>query len=322
MRQAITKVEPCSNHETWYHDFRKIVFVVILALLFSVVMMVQVHALDIPTPQGYVTDTAGVLSVQERNALENHIADIEKNTTVEIAVLIIPSLNGTVLEDYANQVFRTWGVGKKDVNNGVLILVAMDDRQMRIEVGYGMEGSVTDEASGIIIRDIMTPAFQQKDYAGGLTKAVDAIAGLANGDPSVVSQYQSGSLSITTADIVWTVGLCVIYLIFAIIATIKLKKNIKRKWAWNGSGFVVVMLIGFLVGSFVGWVTAFLCFWILAVTMSVGAKRGSGGSGLLWLGGLGGFGRGGLGGGGSGGGGGFGGFGGGSSGGGGGSGGW
>src|SRR2546430_4392626 len=92
-----------------------------------------------PSPQGYVTDAAGVLDPSSKAQLESHLAEFERQTSNEIAVATVPSLEGETIETYAVELFKRWGVGKKGKDNGILLLVAPNDRKVRIEVGYGLE---------------------------------------------------------------------------------------------------------------------------------------------------------------------------------------
>jgi uncharacterized protein len=133
-------------------------------------------------PAGFVNDYAGVLSGEQKQLLETKLAAFEKETSNEIAVATIMSLQGDTIENFAVQLFKDWGIGKKNNDNGVLLLIAKDDRQMRIEVGYGLEGALTDAQSYQIINDDLTPAFRQGDYYGGINKATDDIIAATKGE--------------------------------------------------------------------------------------------------------------------------------------------
>lgn len=139
-------------------------------------------ALEIPHLPGRVNDLAGILSPTESSHLEQKLSAIETETTNQIAILIIPSLEGNPLEEFSIRVARAWALGQKGRNNGVLILMSVEDRAVRIEVGYGLEGALTDAQSSYIIRNIMVPAFRQQLYAEGLSRAVDAIAAAIAGE--------------------------------------------------------------------------------------------------------------------------------------------
>ena len=138
---------------------------------------------DVPALTGRVVDQADLLRPATEASLDARLAAFEDSTTVQIAVLTVRSLNGEVLEPFATRVFRTWGLGQADADNGVLILVSEVDRQIRIEVGYGLEGSLTDARAGRIIRNEMTPRFRAGDFDGGVLAATDAVMAAANGEP-------------------------------------------------------------------------------------------------------------------------------------------
>ena len=138
-------------------------------------------AARIPDLTGRIVDLADLVSPSLESMLTERLAAHEDSTGNQIAVLTIPSLRGEVLEPYATEVFRTWGLGDAEANNGVLLLVARDDRKIRIEVGYGLEGAIPDVLAARIIRNEMTPRFRDGDFGGGIAAALDALMGAATG---------------------------------------------------------------------------------------------------------------------------------------------
>ena len=139
-------------------------------------------ARDVPPLTGRVVDLADVLSPATEAALTARLQAHEDSTSNQIVVLTIPSLDGEVLETYATEVFRTWGLGQADRDNGVLLLVAVEERELRIEVGYGLEGALTDATSGSIIRYEIVPRFRDGDFDGGVLAGVDAILAAVSGE--------------------------------------------------------------------------------------------------------------------------------------------
>ena len=123
-------------------------------------------------PNGPVNDFANVIDPATRAALLEQIRRVEHDTSAEIAVATVTSLDGTSIEDYANRLFHEWGIGQKGVDNGVLVLVVPSERRVRIEVGYGLEPILPDGLAGEIIRRQMTPRFRDGDYSGGIRDAV------------------------------------------------------------------------------------------------------------------------------------------------------
>jgi uncharacterized protein len=135
-----------------------------------------------PQYQGYVSDYAGVLSSEYRASLEQNISDFENRTSNEIAVVIIPELGdandsnvSTDLNTYATQLFNTWGIGKKEKNNGILLLISMNDRMLRIAVGYGLESVVTNATAKRIIEEDLLPYFAKSEYEHGISNGVNSI---------------------------------------------------------------------------------------------------------------------------------------------------
>jgi uncharacterized protein len=138
-------------------------------------------AADVPYLTGRVVDNAEILSPATRTELASSMKAHEDRTTNQIAVLTVKSLEGDSVEEFATKVFDAWKLGQKGRDNGVLVIVAPNDRRMRIEVGYGLEGTLTDAAAARIIRDRMTPRFKSNDFDGGVRAGVEAIVGTLEG---------------------------------------------------------------------------------------------------------------------------------------------
>lgn len=146
----------------------------ILTLAATLLFVCNAFAFDIPPkPENgwYVLDTAGKISQPDINILNQKIENFNKTTRNEIGVLIVPTLNGTSIEDAAKDTFHSWGIGKAGLDNGILIMIATNDRKMRIETGKGAEGDITDVRAMEILSD-MKPYLRKNDYAGGITTAI------------------------------------------------------------------------------------------------------------------------------------------------------
>lgn len=141
--------------------------------LLSLIVLLPVVALGLVKPQGYVSDFAGVL--RDRNSIEYRISEFHQKTGTEIAVVTVQSLEGQAVEEYAHNLFKQWGIGRKGVNNGVLILVAPTEHKVRIEVGYGLEGTLNDSFCGRVIRDDMLPEFKKGNFSEGIQYALTTI---------------------------------------------------------------------------------------------------------------------------------------------------
>jgi len=140
---------------------------------------------EYPDSIGYVNDFAGILSPETKLKLNRLIVDLEKQTTAQVAVATVESISPETVETYTNKLFEKWGVGQKEKDNGVLILVAVKERKTWIEVGYGLEGAIPDAHASRIYRDIMVPSFGKGDFNGGISRTVEAIAGLIAEDSGV-----------------------------------------------------------------------------------------------------------------------------------------
>ncbi len=153
-------------------------FIALLIFLFPLTALAQTF----PALTGRVVDAANILKPEERTALEAKLKAYEDKTSDQVVVATVPSLDGTSVEDYANRLFRHWQLGQKKNNNGVLLLIAPNDRKLRIEVGYGLEGALTDALSKVIISTTIAPQFQKGNFAGGIDAGVDAILSILTGD--------------------------------------------------------------------------------------------------------------------------------------------
>ncbi len=156
----------------------------------------QALALDVPArPEGRVTDLTGTLSGNEKASLERKLADFERETTNQIAVLLIPTLGGDSLEDYSIRLAEKWKVGQKGRNNGVIFLIVKKDRKMRLEVGYGLEGALTDALSSSIINNEVAPRFKAGQFYQGIDAGVSAIRAATRGEYKAVEKRKRPSRS-------------------------------------------------------------------------------------------------------------------------------
>ena len=152
-----------------------------------------ITAADIPYLTGRVTDNAQILSESTRQMLTEILKGHENRTTNQVAVLTVPTINGESIEEYAVEVFEAWKLGQEGRDNGILIVVVPDDRRMRIEVGYGLEATLTDGTAGQIVHAIMTPRFKDGDYNGGITEGVMAVIAVLDGGGLPESATASGA---------------------------------------------------------------------------------------------------------------------------------
>ena len=226
-----------------------------------------------PNPPRLVVDDANVLTPEQEAQLERKLVAYDDSTSNQIAIVTIETLNDYPIEEYALKLFRDWGIGNKKTNNGVLVLAVIQDRKLRIEVGYGLEGAIPDITANHIIQDDIAPNFRNEDYYEGLNAASESIIKAALGEYTAPEGYRnkdSGG------------GGRILGMIVAFIVILIILSNINRR---GGGGF----------GSRRGWRN-------VGPTVFWPTGWGSGGGGGGWSGG-GGGGFGGFGGGSSGGGG-------------------
>ncbi|HSZ68657.1 MAG TPA: TPM domain-containing protein [Xanthobacteraceae bacterium] len=139
-------------------------------------------ALDFPLLTGRVVDQAGILNADIRGDLADKSKDLEEKSGIQLVVATVTSLQGSDIETYANELFRTWKLGQAQKNNGVLLLVAPNERKVRIEVGYGLEGALTDAVASVIISSAIVPRFKNGDFPGGIERGVGGILDVLGGD--------------------------------------------------------------------------------------------------------------------------------------------
>ncbi|MFH1152833.1 MAG: YgcG family protein [Pseudomonadota bacterium] len=140
------------------------------------------HGLGVPELKGRVNDYAGILSPATQGQLETVLSDLERTDSTQIVVLTIPSLEGDSIEDYSIRVADSWKIGQKRSDNGVMLIISKNDRKLRIEVGYGLEGTLTDLVAGRIIRDIIVPRFKAGNFDQGVMDGVQGIIQVVRGE--------------------------------------------------------------------------------------------------------------------------------------------
>lgn len=155
-----------------------------LAALLVLVPTVAAQTAEVPYLTGRVVDNAELLGADTRRRLAETLRRHEQKTGNQIAVLTVPTIHGESIEEYAVRVFEQWKLGEKGKDNGVLVVVVPQDRRMRIEVGYGLEGMLTDAHASRIIRNLMTPRFRKGDFSGGISRGVDAVVAQLEGKPA------------------------------------------------------------------------------------------------------------------------------------------
>jgi uncharacterized protein len=168
-----------------------------LAVLAALIAIAPATALaqSFPALTGRVVDQADVLSAEEERALSAILEAHEQKTTNQVVVATVASLEGRSIEDYGVELGRTWGIGQAEKNNGVILLVAPNDRELRIEVGYGLEGELTDAIAKLIIEASILPRFRAGDVPGGIHRGVEDIVAVLEGDADAFAERARERLS-------------------------------------------------------------------------------------------------------------------------------
>ncbi len=274
----------------------------LLFLLLSCFGASSAFAVEVPANDGFITDVAGILNVQQKMSLDQVLQAYKDTTGNEIAIVILPSLNGEVIEDVGLQIGRKWGIGSKGKNNGLLMLIAHGEREIRFDVGYGLEGAVPDiVAKGIIDTDIV-PAFRTGDYYGGIVAAVDSLKKHI-GDEYTADRYATKEVSSNLSGFLFFMVMILLQVLGAFLGR-------SKSW-WLGGLFGAIG--GVALATIFGWWLGIPALVILGLIFDFVVSKNHGkprrGRGM-WMGGggfgggrggggFGGFGGGGFGGGGA-----------------------
>lgn len=193
------------------------------------------------SPTGYVNDFANVLQPEEKTALEAHLSAFNASSTNEITVVTVSTIGDDYIENYALKLFEEWGIGTKTNNNGVLLLVSSADRQLRIEVGYGLEGALPDSVADRIIRNDMVPLLREEKYGESIARGVDSIIAATQGEYAADESSMNFSMDSVMPYLVG--AFFVLQWLLAIVARTK-------SWWFGG---VIGLGIGVVASSLLGW---------------------------------------------------------------------
>lgn len=196
------------------------VFLVILVAFAPASVFAQ-SSLKFPALTGRVVDVANILSAADERRIEGLLAAHEAKTTDQVVVVTVPGLQGADIETFGYQLGRHWGIGQKGKDNGVLLIVAPNERQVRIEVGYGLEGRLTDAEASRIIRTAIVPAFRSGDMTAGIVAGVHAILAVLSGESGTAAGDEKGKQPAG----MWTEDAAHIFLIVFIFVVIVLVRS-------------------------------------------------------------------------------------------------
>lgn len=221
-----------------------------IALMALLMAIAAASALAFPPLSGRIVDQANIIPAETRNSIEPKLVDLEAKSGIQLVVATITSLENQEIEPYANELFRFWKLGERTKNNGVLLLVAPNERRVRIEVGYGLEGTLTDALGKVIISNAITPRFKAGDFGGGIARGVDDIITVLTTDASEWQKRPSLRLdSDRTSDpvnwfaIALLIGLVTLFIVSPGFRWLLLNTlantggaSSRRRGDWSGSG--------------------------------------------------------------------------------------
>jgi uncharacterized protein len=205
----------------------------------------EAPAIEVPKLTARVNDYAAILSPTTRQQLEDSLAKLEQEESTQIAVLTVTSLQGAVLEEFSLKVAEAWRLGQKGRDNGALLLIAKNDRKLRIEVGYGLEGRLTDLAAGRIIRDVITPRFREGNFDQGVSEGVAAMISTVRGE------FRISKTATTTSSASFSANFegIVVFLGFAFFSLARIAG--RHRLLTASLGAILAPIIGLFLG--LGW---------------------------------------------------------------------
>ncbi|HEV2573976.1 MAG TPA: TPM domain-containing protein [Beijerinckiaceae bacterium] len=243
-----------------------------LGLMAALCLALAAAALTFPPLSGRIVDQAGIIDATTELNLETKLRELEDKSGIQLVVATVKSLEDGDIETYANQLFRTWKLGEAKNNNGVLLLVAPNERKVRIEVGYGLEKTLTDALSKVIIVNAITPRFKAGDFSGGITRGVDDIITVLTTDasewekrPSLRAESQSDFLEQIMPFLVILLFIYIMYLMFSTTG------GRRGRWVRRSGDTIFIPTSG---GN-----------WSSGSSWSGGSSWGGGGGGSSWGGG-------------------------------------
>lgn len=223
----------------------------LLALIITLLLTAAAVALDVPPLRGRVNDYAGVMSQDQARALDAELAQFEQETGHQIAVLALPTLDGEDIEGFGIRVAENWKLGKKGFDNGVILVVAIKDRRLRFEVGYGLEGVLPDATASRIIRDYIVPRFRAQDYAGGIIAGIDAVMKVIRNEPLPDAAREKGRNTGSEVNSLFMFLITLtVFGVMAFASTANRRKN--SMWATRGRHRGPTIFGGFGGGGFGG----------------------------------------------------------------------
>ncbi|MFA6080183.1 MAG: TPM domain-containing protein [Candidatus Gracilibacteria bacterium] len=209
-----------------------------------------------PAPVGHILDEVGMLSPVENQGLEKSLSSLETETHHQVGIAILKSLQGRTIEEVSITLARTWGVGQKGLDNGLLILIAPAEREMRIEVGRGLEGVMTDLMSKRIIDEYLTPAFQKEQYFDGIASAITAMSPILRGEVVDLPAPKSALI-----DTIAPFGFLILFFGWGFLSVLSASKS---WWLGGVVGVIVGLVLRGIIGGGIGLIIGLLLDFFLS----------------------------------------------------------
>lgn len=214
---------------TWLRSLLIMVCVALLSGPLSAMTVDEVPNIHLKDARQYVTDPSAILSTAARDSINLMLGQLEKGSGIEVAVVMLPSIGDDDIFDFAHNLFRKWGIGKKKENNGLLVLFVMDQHKVRFTTGYGLEGTLTDALSKRIQMNEMVPAFKEGKWDEGMVKGVRATVAILKGEVAADQYGANGNdEELTTFDVI-AISMVFIIIILVIVLACRDKKCPKCK---------------------------------------------------------------------------------------------
>ncbi|UCH53902.1 MAG: YgcG family protein [Pseudomonadota bacterium] len=263
----------------------------VAGLTATVLFAANVSYAEVPVPplSARVVDLTATLSAKQRQSLEGELAAFEQRKGAQIAVLLVPTTEPEAIEQFSIRVVDAWQLGRKGVDDGLLLLVAKNDRKMRIEVGRGLEGVVPDAIAKRVIAEVITPFFKNGDFYGGIEAGINRLIRIVDGEPLPPPREKDVSWS-QLEDALW-IGVFLVVMVGALLRTI-LGRLLGAAVTGGATGFVFWLIVGTLLGGVIAGVIAFVITLIISFSNGRGGGRSGGwssSSGGGWSSGGGGF---------------------------------
>jgi uncharacterized protein len=263
---------------------RRAAGLVLAAWLLVLLCSASLVQAQVPVPKlsARVTDLTGTLTAQQREALETRLAQFEAHKGAQIAVLLVPTTQPETIEQYARRVLDEWKLGRKGVDDGALLLIALQDRKLRIETQYGLEGVMPDAIAKRIIDEIITPRFKQKDFYGGIAAGVERMIGVVEGEPLPpprASGGRGGDRGANNIESLLMIGFALVFVVAGVLRAI-----FGRVGGAAVTGGIGAVIAWFIVGSLVAAVAVALIVFVLSTVFGMAGmgrsmRRGGWGGG-------------------------------------------